>query len=642
MQSRNPGDLLRDPAVWAWLVVALLSCACFVAVTATAEVKPRIEKAADLPRFSYAVEGSVDDVIRDDRKFRRFTTAVRRDAQSVLAGYEIDDRATLRQLEGELAQLDYLDGDYDSALHRAARIRELQEKPADKLMSGMQLRAMIAAQRKTGDRASGAYREETGRRIDAELAPMPYDVVQNEVREAKAAAEIASEALVLGYVRNVIQPTVDRAGALSSDLAPVVINAKYRLVASLPLKQTLIDSYGRYLAAHRIDKPDIWAARDVALPPGRPYPAVNVAVWDSGVDTSLFGKRVVEDGNTPAVIAFDRYANPATGTLQPIPAELKNRIEQMKARLKGFSDLQSNIDSPEASEVKQYLSTLKPDEYKAAIEELDLAGDWMHGTHVAGITMAGNPYARLVVGRIEFDWHLLPDPCPTRELALRDARNQQAYVDFFKRHGVRVVNMSWGGSIKAEEEQLELCDIGKTPDERKTIARDFFDIQESALKKAFESAPGILFVTAAGNSNENASFIEDIPAGISLPNLITVGAVDKAGDEASFTSYGPTVVVDANGYQVESVIPGGGMLAESGTSMASPQVANLAAKILAVNPKLTPPQVIALIRDTADRSADGRRSLINPKKAIAAAGAGTGSERIRSSGFENGNGVRAN
>ncbi len=597
----------------------LLSCACAVATIAIAQPKPRIEKAADLPRFSYKIEGSVENVIRDDAKFHRFAAELRRNAESVLSGYQIDDRATLRQLERELVQLDYLDGNYDSALRRAARIKELQEKPADKLMSGVQLRAMIAAQRKAGDHTSDAYRQETGRLIDAELAQMPYDVVQNEVREAKAAAEIASEALMLGYVRNVIQPTVDKAGAVSSDLAPVVINAKYRLVASLPLKATLIASYGSYLAAHKVDKPDIWAARDVALPPGKPYATVNVAVWDSGVDTSLFGKRVVEDRNQPAVIAFDRFTNPATGTLQPIPAALEDRIPQMKARLKGFSDLQSNIDSPEASEVKQYLSALKPDEYKAAVEELDLAGNWMHGTHVAGITLAGNPYARLVVGRIEFDWHLLPDPCPTRELAERDARNQQAYVDFFKQQGVRVVNMSWGGSIKGEEEQLELCNIGKTPDERKKIARDYFDIQKNSLTKAFESAPGILFVTAAGNSNENASFIEDIPAGISLPNLITVGAVDKSGDEASFTSYGPTVVVDANGYQVESVIPGGDRLAESGTSMASPQVANLAAKILAVNPKLTPPQVIALIRDTADKTPDGRRTLINPKKAIAAA-----------------------
>ena len=53
--------------------------------------------------------------------------------------------------------------------------------------------------------------------------------------------------------------------------------------------------------------------------------------------------------------------------------------------------------------------------------------------------------------------------------------------------------------------------------------------------------------------------------------------------------------------------------------MASPQVTNLAGKLLAVNPKLTPAELIRIIVDTADRSADGRRHLVNPKKAIAAA-----------------------
>jgi subtilisin family serine protease len=587
-----------------------------VAFAAVAQTKPRIDKAADLPRFTYKVDGRVEDILRDDAKFALFSAGVRRDVQSVLDGYQIDDRATLRQLEGELAQLDYLDGNLDAALQRLARVKALQEKPADKLMSGLQMRALIGAQRKIGDRTSSAFRTEAGRLIEAELAQMPYETVQNEVKELKASAEIASEALTLGYLRDVIQPTVDKAGALSSDLAPVVVSAKYRLVATLPLKATLIDTYSRYLAAHKVDKPDIWAARDVKLKPGKPYTPVNVAVWDGGTDTALFPDRVVKEGGKPAVIAFDRYAKPATGELQPIPPELKARIPQLKSRLKGFSDLQSNIDSAEASEVKQYLSTLKPDEYKSAMEELGLSGNWMHGTHVAGITMAGNPYARLVTARIEFDWHLLPDPCPSRDLVERDARNQQAYVDFFKQHKVRVVNMSWGGSVKGFEEQLELCNIGATADERKQIAREYFEIQKAALTKAFASAPEILFITAAGNSNEDASFVEDIPAGIVLPNLMTVGAVDKAGDEASFTSYGPTVVAHANGYQVESMIPGGDTLAESGTSMASPQVANLAAKILAVDAHLTPPQVIKLIRDTADKTPDGRRTLVNPKKAI--------------------------
>ena len=599
------------------LVVFLL--AALLAGAADAQARQRIERAADLPRFTYKVDGSVESMIRDDAKFAQFASQVRRDIDSILAGYEIADKATMRELLGELAQLDYLDGKYDDALKHAAEVKALQEKPADKLMSGLVLRSIIAADRAAGGRASEAYREDVGARLAKELDGMPYEVVQNEVREAKAGAEITSEALILGYVRNAIQPAVDKAGSISSELAPAIVNAKYRLVASLPLKQTLARTYGAYLAAHKVDKPDIWAARNVELPPGKGYAPVNVAIWDSGVDTKLFPGRVAQaDGKVP-VIAFDRYSQPATGELMPIPAELRNRIPQMKSRLKGFSDLQSNIDSPEATEVKTFLSTLQPDQYKQAIEEISLAGNWMHGTHVAGITVAGNPYARIVVGRIEFDWHLLPDPCPSRELAERDARNAQATVDFFKRNHVRVVNMSWGGSVQDIEGQLELCGIGKTPDERKKVAREYFDIQKDALTRAFASAPDVLFVTAAGNSNQDASFVEDIPAGIVLPNLITVGAVDRAGDEASFTSYGPTVVVDANGYQVDSVIPGGDKLAESGTSMASPQVANLAAKMIAVNPALKPTEVIAIIKATADKTPDGRRNLINPVKAVAAA-----------------------
>ena len=269
--------------------------------------------------------------------------------------------------------------------------------------------------------------------------------------------------------------------------------------------------------------------------------------------------------------------------------------------------------------MKKTLSALKPDQVKPFIEDLSLAGNYMHGTHVAGILMDGNPYARLVVGRISFDYKMIPDPCPSPELVERGQKATGEYVNFFKRDGVRVVNMSWGGSVKEYENQLELCGIGKSADERKKIARGYFDGDKAALEEAFASAPGILFVTAAGNANSDSTFEEFVPSSIREPNLLTAGAVDLAGDEASFTSYGPTVAVHANGYQVESYVPGGDKLKFSGTSMASPGVANLAAKILAVNPKLKPEEVIAIIKSTADRTPDGRRNLINPRKAIEAA-----------------------
>ena len=589
-------------------------------VVAMAQSKKRVEKAADLPVFSYKVDGKLETLVRDDAKFKAFAGELRRDVEVMFAQYEIADKAKLRELLGVLVRLDLLEGRYDDALKGAQRVRELEEKPADKLLSGMTVRAIVEARRIVGNTTSDAYQKEVSRLVTVELAAMPYELIQNEIKEAKASAEIVSEALALGYVNNVLQPTVDKAGSLSSDFAPIIVGAKYRLTFLLPLKETFIATYTPYLAAHKVDKPDIWAARNVELPPGRGYAPVPIAVWDSGVDTALFKDRLVVDApGKPALIAFDKYSNVATTELAPIPADLRSKVPQLKSRLKGFSDLQSNIDSPEATDLKKFLSALKADAYKGTIEELRLAGNWMHGTHVAGIAVEGNPYARIATARIEFGHTLLPDPCPSRELAEKDARNAQASVDFMKKNGVRVVNMSWGGSLKDVEGDLEVCGIGKTTEERRTIARDYFDIAKNGLTKAFASAPEILFITSAGNSNQDASFVEDIPAGIVLPNLMTVGAVDRAGDEASFTSYGPTVVAHANGYQVESVIPGGERIAESGTSMASPNVANLAAKILAVNPRLKPTEVIALIRDTADRTADGRRVLINPKKAIVSA-----------------------
>lgn len=603
-----------------WAPTLALFVGAVAWLPAGAETKPRIEKAADLPRFSYPVNGKLDEILRSPERFAPLAAAIRRDTLAVLDGYDIPDKATRRGLITTLALLDFLDGRYADAARRAASLRELEDKPADKLLSGVRLEVMSRAAQADGLNTE-AYRKAVAAGITQAINAMPYQVIANDIKEAKAGAELIGEALVLGRPREVWQPIVDANGALSSDFAPGLVGVRFALVATLPLKATLVDTYSRYLAAHQVVKPDIWAARDVTLPPGKAYTPVRIAVWDSGVDTQLYGNRVVRDASgAPALIAFDKYSRPATGELMPLPPALRAKLPQMKARTKGFSDLQSNIDSPEASAVKQFLSTLPADKYKSAIEEIGLAGNYEHGTHVAGIALDGNPYARLVVGRIEFGWTLKPDPCPSEEQTEADAKASQAYVDFFKREQVRVVNMSWGGSVKGIESDLEQCGIGKTPDERKALARKYFDIGAKALKDAFASAPGILFVTAAGNSDSDASFVEDIPAGIVLPNLLAVGAVDQAGDEAPFTSYGPTVKVHADGYQVESYLPGGDRVALSGTSMASPQVANLAAKLLAVDPALTPTQLVKLIVGTSDASADGRRHLIDPKKALAAVG----------------------
>ena len=599
-------------------VSATLIISMAMAGVSVAAEKQRIEKESDLPRFSYKISEPLEKIVKDKTLFAKTTVKIRADMEGVLEKYEIADKASHRQYLESLMLLDFLLENYDEALVKSEKVRALEEKPADKLLAALRLRAMVAAVKKTGSLNTPEYFELVKQFIDKEISAYSYTVIANDIKSMKASAEVIGEGRLLGGVKDVLQKTVDKNGGnLSSDLAEVLINVRYSLETALPLKKTLIATYGAYLDRNKIEKADIWAARNIALSATGNYQPVNVAVWDSGVDGKLFPKQLLTDASGKlASIAFDLESKPSKDALYPIPKGLTKELPMLLSRTKGFSDLQSNVDSSEASEVKQLLSSLKSEQFQPTMEKLGLVGNFVHGTHVAGIAVDGNPWARLVNARISFDYKLQPNPCPSLALSKRGALAHQAYVDFFKKNKVRVVNMSWGGSVKGGESSLESCGIGKTTEERQKLARTYFEIEKKALIKAFSSAPEILFITAAGNSNSDSSFGEFIPSSIVLPNLLTVGAVDKAGDEAPFTSYGPTVKVHANGYQVESYLPGGSRVALSGTSMASPNVANLAAKILAVKPSLKPQEVIDIIQDTAEETSDGRRKLINPIKAI--------------------------
>ena len=373
----NRASLFAAHGVVGFTTCALAICLGLVAVSTTqaqTPARPRIEKAADLPRFTYPLKGSLENLVRNDAAFAAFAARLRSDLESVLGQYDIADKSMQRQMLGTLLQLDMLENKDAAALERIAAIRALEEKPADKLLSGIQPQAVIEAHQATGSTTSEPYRREVGQRIAKALQPLPYLVVANDVKSAKARAELAGEALVLGNVRDVLQPVVDKSGALSSELAPGIVGARYALLLRLPLKQTLIDTYGAYLTANKVDKPDIWAARNVSLPPGQPYSKVVVAVWDSGVDSALFKRQLLRDARgKPLLSAFDKYAKPATTELQALPPALRARLPQMIARTQGFSDLQANVDSPQAAEVKQLLSNLKAGEFKATIEEINLS-----------------------------------------------------------------------------------------------------------------------------------------------------------------------------------------------------------------------------------------------------------------------------
>ena len=70
-----------------------LAALAFAAPPALAQAKPRIEKAADLPRFSYKIDGKVDEIARSAERFAPLAAAIRRDVESVLA----DQRSPTRR-----------------------------------------------------------------------------------------------------------------------------------------------------------------------------------------------------------------------------------------------------------------------------------------------------------------------------------------------------------------------------------------------------------------------------------------------------------------------------------------------------------------------------------------------------------------
>jgi hypothetical protein len=177
---------------------------------------------------------------------------------------------------------------------------------------------------------------------------------------------------------------------------------------------------------------------------------------------------------------------------------------------------------------------------------------------------------------------------------------------------------AWAQIDNRIEGELAQKGVGASQVERAEISRKIFAGLRNGLEEAIRSAPGILFVAGSGNEVNDVDFDEYVPAGLRLPNLITVGAVDEKDKFTTFTSSGKNVERYANGYRIESYIPGWQRVKFSGTSMAAPKVVNLAGKLLALKPALTPVQLIEIIRRNADPvPGQPRRFIINPKRSIA-------------------------
>jgi subtilisin family serine protease len=618
--------MMAHPGGRRWAALLIVVCLAAIAVQpALAADKIKVTSLDDLPRFVYPIEGTASQLLVSD-EFPAFAARVRKDVEHVLAAYDIEDPSTLQGLYSVMQRLEFQAGNYDASIEWLDRSRALEDKEANRLTAGLVDRAWVAAHREApGDGFNAAF----ARHLEALASALPWAVVQDNIEQGKGRAEIISSNLLIGRVQSEIDPVVASTGALTEDMARTLIAMRSTIEMFLPVREEVVAVYQRLIDANRVVKPDIWAARAVTLTPEAKAHPVAIGIWDSGVDASVYkgslwvnpkesldggdndGNGYVDDVNG---IGFDLDGFRTPELLHP-EGDMAGKSGIAMGYMKGFMDLNSSIDSPEASALKKHISSLAPEQVKGFIESLQFASLYMHGTHVAGIAVDGNPYARIVISRYTFDYHI-PRAILTVEIAERHAKSFQDSVDYFKQAGVRAVNMSWGWTLKEVEGVLESNGV-TDPEERAAKTREIFGILKTGLSDALASAPEILFITAAGNDDNDVEFDEVIPSNFQLPNLITVAAVDQAGDPTSFTSTGRNVVIYANGYEVDSFVPGGGRMKASGTSMASPNALNLAAKLFALDPALTPARVIELMKKGATpRNGDPSFLLINPQQTI--------------------------
>jgi hypothetical protein len=223
------------------------------------------------------------------------------------------------------------------------------------------------------------------------------------------------------------------------------------------------------------------------------------------------------------------------------------------------------------------------DEFDTTGEGVGVPGD--HGTHCAGIIASNDT----VYKGVAYDASLINGKVLTstgRGTPTYVTRGIQEAIN----RGADIISMSLGWSHiyhkwQCTDGHCVLCD---------------------AVDNAVEL--GVIVVVAAGNENNQAS-VRGADTNIRCPGnargVITVGAMDKSDRMAAFSSRGPTPYkagkpdVCAPGVDIRSTVTNGGWATMSGTSMACPHVAGLAALLLQKYPHLVCQDVKHILMTTA-------------------------------------------
>ncbi|MEM1413397.1 MAG: S8 family serine peptidase [Myxococcota bacterium] len=392
-------------------------------------------------------------------------------------------------------------------------------------------------------------------------------------------------------------------------ILPAIVTHRERFLGAIATVRAELDAQPER-APYAFGTVDLEGARDAR--------EVRMAVWDVGTNPALFEDQLLvneaetlngedDDGNgrvddRHGIVQDVGDVSDADLLFEPSPETLA----EYKPFLRGIMDLRAGLASTEAAQ--QVLGLMRgatsPEALEALEVNLDAVGEWAHGTHVAGIMVQGLPQARLAIFRSAWagEARLYHRRGPTDAELAAERANVEAIAAFIQRHEIRVVNASLGFGEDYVASQLRY-ESETYADDAAVLARaaEVHRHRAETWRAVFEACPDTLFVVAAGNSNQDVSEYDVVPASFDHANVLVVGALDRWGEWATFTNSNPERVrVFDFGVEVPSLVPDGETVPLSGTSMASPNVANLAGKVLAVNPELTPSEVITLIEETGD------------------------------------------
>ncbi len=178
-------------------------------------------------------------------------------------------------------------------------------------------------------------------------------------------------------------------------------------------------------------------------------------------------------------------------------------------------------------------------------------------------------------------------------------------------YGVKVLNCQGSGTTTSVIKGVDwvAANAIKPAVANMSLGGGVSQLLDDAVRNA--ASKGIFFSIAAGNSATQAC--NSSPArvgGGGTPGVMVAAATDVSDLEASFSNYGACVDIWAPGVNVPSLKLGGGTVAMSGTSMASPHVGGAAALYLGRYPTATSSAVVGYLKQmavqTGTLSKDGR------------------------------------